>query len=348
MNKEFVVIKMSSIENSLFEFPEMMRKAMKEKLEFEFSEAPRNIVIAGMGGSAIPGDLLLDLLKLKRLRKMSLEVCRDYNLPEYVNKESLVIVISYSGNTEESLSCFEQAIEKGARVLCITSNGTLETLCEKNKIPLIRIEKNLKPRAALPFLFISLLKIFEKIANLSYISNELEESVEILERIREKYFTKNKEMKNRGDLYNIAKCIHKCDAVIIYSPESLRGVATRIKTQINENSKMHSWTSTIPELNHNELSGWQEVKKSDFAVIFIRDVREDKKIKARIEYTKRIVKNKAIVKEIKAIGNSELARLFSLIYQGDLLSLVLAKIRKVNANEVPLQDKIKEILKRIN
>ncbi|MEM7816736.1 MAG: bifunctional phosphoglucose/phosphomannose isomerase [Candidatus Aenigmatarchaeota archaeon] len=337
---------MSKIEKSLYEFPEMMKKALKKEVDFSIEKKLKNIVIAGMGGSAISGDVLIDLIKDKI--EIPIEVCRDYNLPNFVKEDSLVVIISYSGNTEETISCFKQAIKKRAKIFCITSNGILENLCEKYKIPLIKIPPKLKPRAAFPFLFISLLKIIDSFKKELMILEGIEEAIEIIEKIREENFDKKKkELKQEGELYELAKLVYKKEAILIYSPEYLKGIATRIKTQINENSKMLSWFSLLPELNHNELSGWQEVKKSNFAVIFLRDREESKSIRKRIEYTKEILKSKATIKDIWSIGKERVTRIFSLVYQGDILSLYIGKMRKVNIDEVPLQDRIKEILRWI-
>lgn len=336
---------MSYIEKSLYKFPEMMKEALEKEIEFNIEIKPKNIVIAGMGGSAISGDIIIDLIKDKI--EIPIEVCKDYKLPNFINDESLVILISYSGNTEETISCFKQAINKNGNVICITSNGILEHLCKRKNIKFIKIPQNLKPRASFPYLFISLLKIIDSFEKRLKILYDSKEAIKIVEKLREDNFDNNKEeIKQEGILYDIAKLVYKKDAILIYSPDYLKGVATRIKTQINENSKMLSWFSTIPELNHNEISGWQEVEKSNFAVIFLRTYKENEKIRKRVEYTKDILKNKACVKEIWSIGKSKLAILFSLIYQGDILSLHIGKMRNVNVDDVPLQDRIKEILKK--
>lgn len=335
---------MSEIEKYLYEFPEMIKKALEKEISFKIDKKPKNIIIAGMGGSAISGDILIDLIKDKI--DIPIEVCRDYKLPNFVNENSIVILISYSGNTEETISCFYQAIKKKAKLFSITSNGELEKLCNRYKIPLIKIHRNLKPRAAFPILFVSLLKLINIFDKKALNLEEFEETIKIIEKIREENFEKSiKKLKEGGAIYEIAKTAYKKSAIIIYSPEFLRGVATRIKTQINENSKMLSWFSTIPEINHNEISGWQEIDSSDFFVIFLRDGEEDERIRLRIEYTKDILKSKAQAIDMWSIGKSNIAKLISLVYQGDILSLHLGKMRKVNVDEVPLQDRVKEILK---
>ncbi|MEM5835246.1 MAG: bifunctional phosphoglucose/phosphomannose isomerase [Candidatus Aenigmatarchaeota archaeon] len=336
---------MIEIEKSLYEFPEMMKKSLEKEIDVKIEKRPKEVVISGMGGSAISGDILIDLIKDKI--EIPIEVCRDYNLPNFVKEDSLVVAISYSGNTEETISCFKQAIKKRANIFCITSNGILENLCKKYKIPLIKIPGNLKPRAAFPYIFLSLLKIIDSFEKELVIFDGINEAIKVVEKIRERNFDKEKkELKQEGELYELAKLVYKKEAILIYSPEYLKGIATRIKTQINENSKMLSWFSLLPELNHNELSGWQEVRKSNFAVIFLRDKEESKSIRKRIEYTKEILKSKATIKDIWSIGKERVTRIFSLLYQGDILSLHIGKMRKVNIDEVPLQERIKEILRR--
>lgn len=333
------------IEKSILKFPEMIGEAIKYKIDLKINKKPKNIIIAGMGGSAIAGDILIDFVYSKL--NIPIYVCKDYSLPCFVNKDSLVFIVSYSGNTEETLSCFKEAKEKNAILIGITSDGELEKIFKKYRLPLIKIPSGFQPRVALPYLFFSIIVALKSIGILKNFDKEIKEAIKILKNIRKKYSSENK-LKKFGEIYKIAKNVKKSDAIIIYSPESLKGVATRIKNQINENSKMLAWIGLIPEIGHNEISGWQEVKKSNFSVLLLRDRKEDKRIKIRFEYIKKILKEKAKIYEIFSEGKSELAKIFSLIYLGDILSLHIANERNVDAKNVPLQEKIKEILKKSN
>jgi len=333
------------VEKSILKFPEMIEEAIKYEFNFKINKKPKNIIIAGMGGSAIAGDILIDFVSSKL--SIPIYVCKDYHLPGFVNENSLIFIISYSGNTEETLSCFKEAKEKNAVIIAITSNGKLEKICEKFSLPLIKIPSGFQPRFALPYLFFSIIVALKSMGVLKNVNGEIKETINVVKKIRKKYSFENK-IKKSGDIYKIAKNVKKSDGIIIYSHDSLKGVATRIKTQINENSKMLSWIGVIPEIGHNEISGWQEIRKSNFCVLLLRDKKENKKIKIRFEYIKKILKKRAKIYEIFSEGKGRLAKIFSLIYLGDILSLHIANERNIDAKNIPLQDKIKELLKKSN
>ncbi|MEM7826768.1 MAG: bifunctional phosphoglucose/phosphomannose isomerase [Candidatus Aenigmatarchaeota archaeon] len=320
----------------LLNFSEMAERTINVKTKIKVKAMPENIVIAGMGGSAISGNLLIDWLEHKLT--IPIHVCRNYLLPNFVNKKSLVIAISYSGNTEETISAFNDARERKAMIICITSGGKLEEVSKRYRIPFVSVEKGIEPRAALPYLFFSLIRILREIG-LVKDDNEIKETITILKRLRNELKLKDNIAKT------IAKKIKNMDAAIIYAPSGLEGVATRIKTQLNENSKTLSWVGVIPEINHNEITGWS--KKMRFCVIFLRDRNETKKIRARIEFTKRIIRKRAKIIELWARGKTKLAKMFSLILLGDFISFYLAIINKIDPTPVPLHDKIKKYLMQI-
>ena len=142
---------------------------------------PKNIVIIGMGGSAIGGEILQGWLRDKL--PIPIEVCRDYTLPAYTNKDTLIFANSYSGNTEETLTAFLAAIKRGCTVVAVTSGGQLGAFCKKLRVPHLIIPSGFQPRVAIPYMFFSLPVIMEKLKILSGIESELQEAVAVLEKV---------------------------------------------------------------------------------------------------------------------------------------------------------------------
>ena len=296
-------------------------------------QKPENIIIVGMGGSAIGGDLLKDFLFLEL--EIPLETIRGYDLPKYVSKRTLIIVVSYSGNTEETLNCFKEGLEKNAMIICISSNGLLEKICNKQNIPIILVPKNIQPRASLPYLFFPLIVIMNYLKLTPEYKEDIEETISILIEINKKIgfevpFEENEAKKIAAKLHN--------RVTLIFSPPRFGAVARRMKCQINENSKQLAYWNEFSELNHNEVVGWE--KKLDvlkhFSLILIRSDNESLPIKTRIELTKDLIFKDKIdeIIEMKGQGKSLLAQFFSLIFEGDLISYYLAILNEVDPSPV--------------
>ncbi len=298
-----------------------------------YFQRPENIVIVGMGGSAIGGDLLKDFLFLEL--DIPLETIRGYNLPKYVSKKTLIIVVSYSGNTEETLNCFKEGLEKNAMIICISSNGLLEKICKKQEIPIILVPKNIQPRASLPYLFFPLLVITNSLNLTSDFKNDIEETISILAEMNKKIGSEIPFEQNEAKQIAVKL---KDKVTLIFSPAGFGTIARRMKCQINENSKQLAYWNEFSELNHNEIVGWE--KKLDvlkhFSLILIRSKDESVPIKTRIEVTKNLIFKDKIdeIIEIKGQGKSLLAQYFSLIFKGDLISYYLAIVNNVDPSPV--------------
>jgi glucose/mannose-6-phosphate isomerase len=290
---------------------------------------PDNIIVAGMGGSGIGGDLLKDWARNKT--DVPIEVNRDYQLPAYAGKKTLVIVVSYSGDTEESLSAFLDALKRKCMVYCVSSGGALLKYAEKLKVPYLRVPSGMPPRAALPYLFVSLLFFLEKSGLVSGVEEELGEALGLLEKIAGQNAPEKPIMENSAK--NLALNIG--DRVpVVYGFGVYRSVAQRFKQQFNENSKFPAkW----------EGSG---ASAKCFSVIFIRDKDEPVEIKSRIETTKQIM-DKADLKmfEVQAQGKSKLAKMLSAIIIGDFTSVYLAILRGVDPTPVKTITFLKDTLK---
>ncbi len=292
-----------------------------------------NIVITGLGGSGIGGTIISDLLK--GISSIPIIVSKDYFLPEFVNKNTLVIVSSYSGDTEETVNAFNIAREKNAMIVCITSGGKiLATAVEKN-IDYIKIPGGLPPRAALGYSFPQLLKVlsFHKIISWNYVE-EIKSAISLMDSGEE-------EIKLQA-MVTAAKFFDKTP--VLYSAPEFEGVTIRFRQQINENAKMLTWHHVIPEMNHNELVGWTK-PEPQFAVIFLRNETDYSRTQQRMEIIKETIgKCTPHIFELFSKGNSLLERMLYMIHLCDWISVYLAEDRNVDPVEVNVITKLKSAL----
>jgi glucose/mannose-6-phosphate isomerase len=305
---------------------------------------PEAIIVAGMGGSAIGGELLKDWARDRAA--VPVDVCREYHLPAYANKNTLVLVTSYSGETEETLSVFLEALKRKCMIICISSGGALTEFAEKLSIPHLLAPSGMAPRATLPYLFVPLLGILEKMGLASGVNTEFSETVRVLKRIS----SENSPQRPLSD--NLSKKLaSNVNGTVpaVYGFGFYRAVAQRFKTQFNENSKNPAKWESFPELNHNEIVGWEAAREFAklFSVIFIRDAEEPKEIRQRIEFTKEVIsKGPAKLFEVWSSGKSSLARMSSVICVGDFTSVYLAVLRGVDPTPVRTIALLKERLKK--
>ncbi|MDH5448087.1 MAG: bifunctional phosphoglucose/phosphomannose isomerase [Candidatus Bathyarchaeota archaeon] len=312
--------------------PDFCRDAVKraEKVEIPISyKSPKNVIVAGMGGSAIGGELLKNWLYDRA--SIPIEVCRDYVLPAYANENSLIVAVSYSGETEETLSAFLEAIKRRCMVLTVSSGGHLQTFSQKLKIPHILIPSDSPaPRAAIAYLFFPLVVLMKKLCVAKKANEEIEETLRVLQKISEENALRTP-LKN-----NMAKklALEIGDTVpIVYGFRQYNAVARRLKCQFNENSKVPSKFDVFSELNHNEVVGWEAPRNltKAFSILVIRDSKEPREIKQRIEVTKQIASKKVCrILEIRAVGKQKLAKMLSAMYMGDFVSIYLALLRGVD------------------
>jgi len=301
---------------------------------------PKAIIISGMGGSAIGGELLKDWVRDKIT--IPIEVNREYFLPSYADKNTLVFVVSYSGETEESLSIFLDAFERKCMTFCIASGGNLLEFAEKLKVPYLRVPSGMPPRAALPYLFVPMPIVFEKIPLVSDVRSEISEAITVLRQVS----MENSPEKPLGT----SSCKTLASNIIgtvpvVYGFGIYRAVAQRFKQEFNENSKVPSKWEYFPELNHNEIVGWEEAKElaKHFSVILIREKDERDEIRQRIESTKELMRKESMrIFEVWSMGKSRLAKMLSTILIGDLTSVYLAIMRGVDPTPVKTIALLKE------
>ncbi|MEM3536403.1 MAG: bifunctional phosphoglucose/phosphomannose isomerase [Candidatus Bathyarchaeia archaeon] len=293
---------------------------------------PKSIIVAGMGGSAIGGELLKDWTN--DTLTIPVEVCREYTLPAYAGKTTLTFIVSYSGETEEALSVFLNAIKRNCMIVCISSGGILLNFAEKLKIPSVRVPEGIPPRAALPYLFIPKLIILEKLGLITKVRDEISEAISMLRQVcgenaPEKPLKENFSKKLATDVYGTVP--------VVYGFGFYRSVAQRFKQQFNENSKIPSKWEVFPELNHNEVVGWEKAEKlaDYFSAIIIRDKSEPEPVKCRIEATKELLGGKVKrLCEVWSKGEGRLAKMLSTTIIGDFTSVYLSILRGVDPTPV--------------
>lgn len=287
------------------------------------NKAIQNIVISGLGGSGIGGKIVAQLTE-KQL-SVPVVINNNYALPNFANENTLVIISSYSGNTEETVSALKEAISKGCEIACITSGGEIESLAKENNINLIIVPGGNPPRAMLTY---SLVQQFFILNNYGLINNsfltEIENSIKLLNNNEEAI---KKEAKEAAEKIN-------GKILAIYADSGYEGVTVRFKQQINENSKVLCWNHVIPEMNHNELVGWAG-GSNEYAAIFLRNDNDFERNQVRMEVSKDIIsKHTNTVIEIYSKGTSKIERTLYLILLTDWVSVFLADLRGVDSIEV--------------
>lgn len=296
---------------------------LKEQLKFDDSfEVPngtKNIVIAGMGGSGISGKIFHELYTKKPVHLVD-----DYRVPDFVSGSTLFISISYSGNTEETVSATKAAIEKGASTVTITAGGKLAEYGDQRiEIP----RRDLQPRSATGYMLMPLLHGFDMVDD-----EEISDSYRLLSGLD----------RDSKDCLAHARNIYRNNSIpVIYGSHPYKSVAYRWKTQFNENAKILGYSNSFPELNHNDTMAIAQTYMKDkfYFMVFASEL---ERIRERIEVTSRITESQ--FKLIHPKGKSDISRIFYLIHYGDYVTYHLGRLRKVNPTDVSLIEKLKKAL----
>jgi len=321
----------SDMLGAILGLPEQIENAKKIALDADLGDLGSrkfaNVVIAGMGGSAIGGSMLQ--ATYSPVLSCPVAVVRDYHLPGYVGPDTLVIAASNSGNTEETLSCYDLARKSRAALLAATTGGKLEEKAAADGVPTIKFPGGLQPRAALGYSFIPLVVAATRVGIMPRaLADDIDEAAAVLVGIRNENNPDVPESSNQSKRL-AAAWLGKLP--VIYGSQGERGVAAyRWKTQINENAKAYAIANVLPELNHNETVGWsgthgQAKPEAELSVVFLRDDREPAHIAKRVELTSEIIRKAGVrIDDVWAKGESALARMLSLVYVGDFASCYLA------------------------
>jgi len=314
----------------LSQFPTHCREAAKLGTSIVFSQNFESIAVFGMGGSAIGGDLIRNILVDT---KLPVYTVRDYNLPNYINSKTLVFATSYSGNTEESIAAYEAAMKRNCSIVTISSGGELEAMAHRNATPHIKVPPGIQPRMATAYLFIPILNVLKNsgIANVS--EADISSTINFVGKTN---FSKIGEQ--------VAKKIYK-KIPIIYASTRFSAVAMKWKTDINENAKVHAFYNVYPEFNHNEINAY-ESKDSRFFAVILKDGNEHPRIEKRMKITADLMKKRGVDStEVVLPGISMLDKVVAGQYLGLWVSFWLAMMYKINPTPVKIIEDLKKQLK---
>ena len=290
---------------------------------------PNLVVLTGLGGSAAGGDFTKALFD--EFGKVSFLVNRDYQLPSFVNSETLIFVTSYSGNTEETLSAYADARKRGSQLIAVTSGGTIGSLAQSDGVPIIRIPGGQPPRTALGFMLMPVVHACVQLGLLPLqdwdkLTRVLQDTVQLCNTP----FDTNPAKK-------IAAMMHG-KLCALYGLGNWQGiVANRWRGQINENSKNLALFNVFPELNHNEILGWVKAGEqgvASFVGVLLHDGTESAKMKKRFEVTANLIKDVCPFTSAKPIGETLLEKMLSLALLGDFVSLYLAALNDVDPESI--------------
>ncbi len=290
----------------------------------------RNVLVTGLGGSGIGGTIISQVADQEL--QVPLNVCKDYFIPGYVNAHTLVIVSSYSGNTEETLQALEAALQRNAKVICITSGGKILDMAKSKALDYIVIPGGMPPRSCLAYSFTQLFYVLHGYRLISdRFKSQLKKSVTLLKTEEEQIMQSARSLAE--------KLVHKIP--VIYAAANYEGVAVRFRQQVDENSKMLCWHHVLPEMNHNELVGWTE-KHDELAIVLFRNRDDYSRTQKRMEISKEVImRYTPHFHEVWSKGESQLEKSFYLIHFGDWVSWYLSEIRNIDATEVNVIDYLK-------
>ncbi len=327
-------------------FSEQCKRAQEIAENFQFNRhderMPSNIVIAGMGGSAISGDLVKAVLNDQS--PIPIIVHRNYTLPAFVTSQTLFIAVSYSGNTEETLQSIETAFARGAKIVTITSGGKLKAFTDAHHLPGVTIPSGQQPRASLGYLFIPILATLVRLGFASNLNlrGDLDETIDLTSKLAEDFHPDVLDSQPK----RLAQQLYG-KLPIIYAPQELEAVAMRWTGQINENSKSLSYYNVFPEMNHNEIEGWKHPRTltQQCHIIQLHDSIAPSQTQRRMDITAELIQSHAAgITQVHPQGKSLLARLLSLITIGDWTSFYLAILYAQDPTPVTRIEKLKRRL----
>jgi glucose/mannose-6-phosphate isomerase len=319
----------------LWTYPEQFDEGRRLAAEFDLGvqvqgqgqsqlrELDEVLLLGTGGGSAAAGNLVASYL-FGDLRVPFL-VHQGYNIPRYVDEHTLCFVVTHSGQTEETLSAYQQAVDRRARVIAITSGGTLREWCRREQIPVLEVPGGLMPRVALGYLMIPILTLLDRLGLVAPKGRQIQEAVEVMAAMRSAIGPDAPAAVNEAK-QTAARLVGKIP-VIYGRSEFSEAVAARMKRQLAENAKLLSLANAVPALHHDEIVGWDsppEVTKA-FGLVLLRDADESEKVHRRMEITRGLLEPRAgSLSEVWARGQGRLARLLSLVYVCDYVSVYLA------------------------
>lgn len=324
-------------------FPDQWQEAVEltENLQLTIDkDQVQNICFVGMGGSAIGADLIRAYSY--KTCPYPVQVVRHYRIPCWVGKSTLVVACSFSGNTEETLTAHHAALEKGAQSVAVTSGGELTMRAQKRGFDYIQIPGGMPPRAALGYSFVPVYRIFQHLGVIKGGDDELLETYKLL--------SKQSDLLSDADgneALQLAEDIEGTLPIIYSDATTMEPVNLRWRGQFEENAKTLAYGNTLPEMNHNEIVGWEQIVHltGRLSVIMLRDREDDHRVQRRMEIVEELVEDQASTLQIlKSRGKSRLARMFSLIQLADWTSFYLAMLNEVDPTPIAKIDLLKRKL----
>lgn len=327
------------------DLPEQVQQAYQAaaqvKLE-DFGEVA-GIAVAGMGGSAIGGDVVATAYEDQL--GVPMVTVRGYHLPQWISSRSLVFAVSYSGNTEETISCLHEALERGCHIICVSTGGRISDIARERELPLIEVPASLQPRAAMGWLSVPVAACLEGLGLLgAVVQDDCNEVAVVLGQLRELYGPSNPLQDNPAK--QLAAQLENLIPVI-YGAELTAVAATRWKCQINENSKSMAFANQFPELNHNEVVGWERPPQllKDYRLIYLKDEQSHPQNHKRMDVTADLLADYiGGIREYVTTGQSRFARVLSSTYLGDYVSLYLAILYGIDPSPVIRIESLKKRL----
>ncbi len=324
-------------------FPDMLRTALDSATRWPSlagldAGSVTSVVVAGMGGSAIGGDLVA--AALRDALSVPLVVVRDYGIPAFVGPATLVIVSTHSGNTEETLSVYDEAVQRGARVLVISSGGEATARAGRLGHPALPLVGGMPPRAALGYSFGALLLALGRAGLVPDQTAALTDATAEIAELTPIYAATD------GPADQLAaQLVGRLP--MIYAGAPLAAVARRWAGQLAENAKTLAHWAELPEMNHNEIVGWE--RNPDLlartAAVFLHSSDDDERINRRMAVTQGLVRPAGgVVLEATAVGTSRLARLLALVHLGDWTSYHLARRTATDPTPIVKIDQLKAAL----
>ncbi len=321
-------------------FPAQLKEAMEIGEAASITKHPEpihKVYVAGMGGSGIGGDFVAEFIAGEC--KVPYIVGKSYDVPAYIDKNTLAIVSSYSGNTEETLFAFDQLINTGAKIICIASGGQLLQKAESLHLDCVKIPTDWpSPRACLGYSLVMQLHVLNKLHMIGNgLLHDIKASIDLI-----KY--------DQDEIRKIAKEVAQKvygKTLVIYTTDRMESVAVRFRQQVNENAKLLCWHHVIPEMNHNELVGWKD-KRSDLAVLYFRNKDDFKRNAIRININQEIIgKLVPTIVELYSKGKSLVEKSMYFVHLGDWVSWYLSEMHQVDAIEVNVIDYLKKELSKM-
>ncbi len=325
--------------------PQQCRQAWQQGLGLELPQSYstiKRIVVLGMGGSAIGADLAAAVLSCEE--GVPLTVHRGYGLPFPLDAETLVVASSYSGNTEETLSGFEQALSSPARVLAFTTGGRLRQMAQERRIPLFLFAGQGPPRASLGFSFLGLLGVLNKLGLTRDKTGQVEEMLEVLERLCQRWHEDVPQAQNLAKQLAVS---FQGNLPVVYGCDFLIPVARRWKTQLNENSKAWAFYRPFPELNHNDVVGYHFPADlgSRLCVLMLRSPLLNRRNLLRYDITTELLERAGVPQQtVNGEGQGVLSQMMGLVLLGDYVSYYLSLLYGVDPTPVPTIDYLKQRL----